>query len=43
MPHDVSGPARYRRALEALLGVPATEGNAVDVLRNGDRIFPAMF
>jgi cardiolipin synthase len=23
--------------------VPATEGNAVDVLRNGDRIFPAMF
>ena len=43
MPHDVSGPARYRRALEALLGVPATEGNAIDVLRNGDRIFPAMF
>jgi cardiolipin synthase len=36
-------PVRYRRALEALLGVPATEGNAVDVLRNGDRIFPAMF
>jgi cardiolipin synthase len=26
-----------------LLGVPATEGNRVDVLRNGDRIFPAMF
>jgi len=23
--------------------VPATEGNRVDVLRNGDRIFPAMF
>ncbi|MGI8808987.1 MAG: phospholipase D-like domain-containing protein [Acidimicrobiales bacterium] len=40
---DVSGPARYRRALEGLLGVPATEGNRVDVLRNGDRIFPAMF
>jgi cardiolipin synthase len=36
-------PVRYRRALEGLLGVPATEGNAVDVLRNGDRIFPAMF
>ncbi|MDP9405566.1 MAG: phospholipase D-like domain-containing protein [Actinomycetota bacterium] len=32
----------YRRALEGLLGVPATEGNAVDVLRNGDEIFPAM-
>ena len=36
-------PVRYRRALEGLLGVPATEGNAIDVLRNGDRIFPAMF
>ncbi|CAN5860951.1 phospholipase D-like domain-containing protein [soil metagenome] len=33
---------RYRRALEGLLGVPATEGNTVDVLRNGDEIFPAM-
>jgi cardiolipin synthase len=33
----------YRRALEGLLGVPATEGNQVDVLRNGERIFPAMF
>jgi len=43
MPGDVVGPIRYRRALEGLLGVPATEGNRVDVLRNGDRIFPAMF
>ena len=43
MPADVSGPVRYRRALEGLLGVPATEGNQVDVLRNGDRIFPAIF
>ena len=34
--------ARYRRALEGLLGVPATEGNQIDVLRNGDLIFPAM-
>ena len=33
---------RFRRALEGLLGVAATEGNHVDVLRNGDRIFPAM-
>lgn len=32
----------YRRALEGLVGVPATEGNRVDVLRNGDAIFPAM-
>ena len=31
-----------RRRLEALLGIPATEGNALTVLRNGDRIFPAM-
>jgi cardiolipin synthase len=33
---------RLRRALEGIIGVPATEGNAVDVLRNGDEIFPAM-
>lgn len=31
-----------RRRLEALLGLPATEGNGVRVLRNGARIFPAM-
>ena len=36
---DVAG---YRRALEGLLGVPATEGNQIGVLRNGDEIFPAM-
>jgi cardiolipin synthase len=36
-------PVPFRRALEGLLGVPATEGNAVEVLRNGDRIFPAIF
>jgi cardiolipin synthase len=28
--------------LEGLLGIPATEGNALTVLRNGDEIFPAM-
>jgi cardiolipin synthase A/B len=32
----------FRRALEGMIGVPATEGNRVDVLTNGDRIFPAM-
>lgn len=32
----------WRRRCEALLGVPATDGNRVEVLRNGDRIFPAM-
>jgi cardiolipin synthase len=31
-----------RRRLEGLLGIPATEGNALTVLRNGDEIFPAM-
>lgn len=31
-----------RRGLEGIMGIPATEGNAVDVLRNGDEIFPAM-
>ena len=31
-----------RRALEGIIGVPATEGNKVEVLRNGNEIFPAM-
>jgi cardiolipin synthase len=34
---------RFRRTLEGLIGVPATEGNHVDALRNGDQIFPALF
>ena len=33
---------RVRRTLEGVIGVPATEGNPVEVLRNGDAIFPAM-
>src|SRR4051812_9010576 len=33
---------RVRRTVEGVIGVPATEGNRVDVLRNGDEIFPAM-
>jgi cardiolipin synthase A/B len=33
---------RLRRTLEGTIGVPATEGNALDVLRNGNQIFPAM-
>jgi cardiolipin synthase len=33
---------RVRRTVEGVIGVPATEGNLVDVLRNGDEIFPAM-
>jgi cardiolipin synthase len=33
---------QYRRVLEGVIGVPATEGNEIVVLRNGDEIFPAM-
>ena len=31
-----------RRALEGIIGVPATKGNSLEVLRNGNEIFPAM-
>jgi cardiolipin synthase len=31
----------FARAIEALTGAPITEGNAADLLINGDRIFPA--
>jgi cardiolipin synthase A/B len=40
-PHD----ERHRTAIDrlhGLLGIPPTSGNSVDVLRNGDEIFPAM-
>ncbi len=33
---------RVRRILEGVIGVPATEGNRIVVLRNGDEIFPAL-
>ena len=33
---------RLRRILEGVIGVPATEGNRIDVSRNGVEIFPAM-
>ncbi|MGH3313593.1 MAG: phospholipase D-like domain-containing protein [Streptomyces sp.] len=33
---------QIRRRLERLIGVAATEGNDLRVLRNGDEIFPAM-
>ena len=33
---------RLRRTLECLTGLAFTEGNQLTVLRNGDRIFPAM-
>ena len=45
-PSDTGDPkvdaARLRRQLEALIGIPATEGNSIHVLRNGDQIFPEM-
>lgn len=33
---------RIRRTLEGVMGIPATEDNRLEVLRNGDEIFPAM-
>ncbi len=35
-------PLRLRAWFEGLLGVPATDDNRVEVLQNGDQIFPAM-
>lgn len=32
----------WTRRLEALLGIPSTQGNAVTILRNGDEIFASM-
>ena len=32
----------WRRTLEGVIGVPATEGNHIDILQNGVEIFPAM-
>ena len=32
-----------RRVFEGVIGIPATEGNRIEPLRNGDEIFPAMF
>ncbi len=40
-PDGASG-ERWRRRCEGLLGVPATEGNRIEILRNGEEIFPAM-
>ena len=33
---------RLRLGLETVIGIPFTPGNAIDVYRNGDEIFPAM-
>ena len=42
MSDDVLDVQRARRVLEGVIGIPATEGNHIEVLRNGDEIFPAM-
>jgi len=39
--YDTDDP-QFRRSLGVLLGPPIVEGNHVDVLLNGDQIFPAM-
>ncbi len=43
MPSEDDSDRRVRRTLEGVLGVPATEGNQIEVLRNGVEIFPALF
>ena len=40
--HQERSRAQRRRLLETLTGVPATEGNRIEVLRDGEEIFPAM-
>src|SRR5437763_9470879 len=39
--YDTDDP-QFRRSLGVLLGPPIVDGNKVEVLLNGDRIFPAM-
>ena len=39
--YDTNDP-QFRRSLGVLLGPPIIEGNKVEVLLNGDRIFPSM-
>jgi cardiolipin synthase len=39
---DADLTTRFRRTIEGVIGVPATEHNRLEVLRNGDEIFPAM-
>ena len=43
-PHESSNELleRARRILEGVVGIPATDGNQLEVLRNGDEIFPRM-
>jgi cardiolipin synthase len=39
--YDLEDP-QFRRSLGVLLGPPIVDGNQVEVLRNGDQIFPSM-
>jgi cardiolipin synthase len=41
-PEPATNAERVRRVIEGVIGVPATEGNVIEALRNGDEIFPAM-
>lgn len=41
-PSSRDASTRMRRTLEGVIGVAATEGNRIEVLLNGDRIFAAM-
>ncbi len=41
-PVDDPRPTTLASALEGILGAPAIGGNRIEVLRNGDEIFPAM-
>ena len=42
MTEQLAERASTRRVLEALVGVPFTEGNRVDVLKDGEETFPAL-
>lgn len=42
MPDETRERVPHRRVLEALLGTPFTEGNRIDVLRDGTETFPAI-
>lgn len=42
MTEQLTTRAGTRQVLESLVGIPFTEGNRVDVLKNGEETFPAM-
>ncbi|MGQ4818497.1 hypothetical protein ACQ1ZK_15335, partial [Enterococcus faecium] len=42
MTEQLTARSGTRRVLGSLVGVPFTEGNRIDVLRNGEETFPAL-